>query len=233
MCSCYNSLGPKEITDQIAGRLGARAGESAAVPQWNIAPTDPVQAIVLDGDGGPELRTLRWGLLPAWTSEVTGPPRVNARLEGLQRTGKAVGVSADSVHRALIPAGQFIEWSKAEQQRKTKPAPFGISLTDGQPFCFAGLWASSRRIDKAEIVSCTIITVDATGNPLIAAIHDRMPAILAEPSEWRAWLATDLSAREALTLCRALLADRLKVEDLPQAFNDARTKSYAQLFAAT
>src|SRR5436309_718777 len=56
-------------------RIRARFGleESAKVseePRYNIAPTDPVLAIRLTGDGNREAGRLRWGLVPGRVRRV-------------------------------------------------------------------------------------------------------------------------------------------------------------------
>jgi putative SOS response-associated peptidase YedK len=50
---------------------------------------------------------------------------------------------------------------------------------------FAGVWDSWRAPDGATIKSFAIITTAA--NSLVAAIHDRMPVVLAS-DDWPAWL---------------------------------------------
>ena len=66
-------------------------------------------------------------------------------------------------------------------------------MQDKKPFCFAGLW--SRYADQ---LSCTIITT--TPSPLVAPVHDRMPAILAHDAMalWSAPGAIDLDAARAV-----------------------------------
>jgi putative SOS response-associated peptidase YedK len=84
----------------------------------------------------------------------------------------------------------------------------------GAVFAFAAVWARNERIGEHPIESCSIITCPSSDNPLVAKIHDRMPAILTEPEELRAWLSDDVALPHALSLCRALPADRMDVEAL-------------------
>ncbi|OAI47280.1 hypothetical protein AYO44_09875 [Planctomycetaceae bacterium SCGC AG-212-F19] len=49
------------------------------------------------------------------------------------------------------------------------------------------------------VQSCALITTDA--NEMAAAVHDRMPVILAE-AEYAAWLAPDSTTEELTTMLR-------------------------------
>jgi putative SOS response-associated peptidase YedK len=230
VCGRYsNSLGPEQLVRQVGEPLGIEVRESTEAVSHNIAPTDPVLTVVAP-DGKPELRTMRWGLAPSWVKDLKRP-QINSRLEGLKATGKFLGVAPDASHRALILATEFIEWAKAEQGSKSKPAPFGFSLDDGRPFCFAGLWTLGAPDGLEPSPSCTIITCDAAGHSLVSPIHGRMPVMLADPEEWRAWLHPDLTAQDALSMCGPLSAHRMQVRPLPLSFNNSRIKRPEQLFA--
>lgn len=226
MCGRYsNTLGPEEIGAAIGDQLGFAMRETAGTKALNIAPTEQVLTIVSAGaERLSEPRMMRWALLPDWARDTKGRPHINARLESVQKSGKFIGVPADAAHRALIVADEFLEWSKSEQKGKSRPTPFGFSMHDGRPFCFAGLWSRNERIGEEPIDSCTILTCDARENSLLAPIHDRMPVMLADAELWRAWLDPGVSAEEALSLCGPLRAERMRVRALPEAFNDARNK---------
>jgi putative SOS response-associated peptidase YedK len=247
VCGRYsNSLGPEQLARQVGDPLGVEGAEGVEgvevrergqVVSYNIAPTDPVVAVVAP-QGKPEARVLRWGLSPAWI-KGSSRPHINARIEGIRSTGKFLGVAPGAEHRALIVATEFIEWAKAEQPGKSKPVPFGFSLADDRPFCFAGLWIGGEQAAGGEEAadgtsgSCTIITCDARGNSLVAPLHDRMPAMLADPDEWKAWLDPGLSAQDALELCGPLPTELMKARPLPVSFNDSRIKQPEELFSAS
>jgi len=57
--------------------------------------------------------------------------------------------------------------------------------------------------------SCAVVTVPA--NELVAPVHDRMPAVLAEPEAWEAWLDPALDARAVAPLLAPLSAGVLRV----------------------
>src|ERR1700730_8069074 len=88
--------------------------------------------------------------------------------------------------RCLIAADAFYEWKKLDAKTKQ---PYAITMADGGPFAFAGLW--ERWTDQASretIRSCTIVTT--TPNEVCAPFHDRMPVIVA-PDDFGKWLGEE------------------------------------------
>jgi putative SOS response-associated peptidase YedK len=70
-------------------------------------------------------------------------------------------------------------------------------MKDGSPFGIAGIWENWKDPSTGEWVrTFAIITTDA--NPLVAEIHDRMPAIL-PPSAYTRWLSDEPDPRDLLT----------------------------------
>ncbi|MEX2291680.1 MAG: SOS response-associated peptidase family protein [Mycobacteriales bacterium] len=47
--------------------------EQVLPASWNVAPTDPVHAVLQRGDVR-QLRVLRWGLVPSWAKDPRGRP---------------------------------------------------------------------------------------------------------------------------------------------------------------
>jgi putative SOS response-associated peptidase YedK len=150
-------------------------------PLYNIAPTDTAWVLRLDRLGDPEPVPLRWGLLPHWAKEPRiGVRAINARARTIGQ--KPTFREPFQQRRCLIPVNGFYEWAKGEDGTKL---PHNITGEHGEPLVFAGLWARNRRIADEPIDTFTIITTPP--NPLLARIHDRMPAVLAQDA-WRAWL---------------------------------------------
>ena len=223
MCGRYSTtVGPEEIGKQVGEPLGVQIPEKGGAPAYNVAPTEDVLAIVAP-EGVAEARMVRWGLVPPWAKEIKGDPHINATVEGIKDSGRFLGVPATATHRALIVATEFLEWVKAEQKRKVKPAPFGFSVDGGRVFCFAGLCAVNSRVQGGPIVSVTILTCPP--NELVRPIHNRMPAILTDPDRWATWLNPGVPAKDALALCTPLAAERMTARPLTTAFNDGRNKS--------
>jgi putative SOS response-associated peptidase YedK len=155
-------------------------------PRYNITPTQEVLAIRAAG-AGREFVNLRWGLIPSWAKDKKiGARLINARADGV--ADKPSFRSAFKSRRCLIPADGFFEWQKAGSKKQ----PYYVTLLDGGPFAFAGLWERWHG-DEGDIQSCSIVTTDA--NELLRPLHDRMPVIL-DPKDFAAWLDQNPGPRE-------------------------------------
>lgn len=139
--------------------------------RYNIAPTLPVLIVRQDGAA-----TVRWGLVPHWAKDASMGARMNnARAETVAE--KPAFRDAYRRRRCLIPASGFYEWKSEFGLRQ----PYYIHPAQDEPFAFAGLWEQWR-----ELQTCTVITTNA--NAKMAAVHDRMPVIVAR-DDYAAWLA--------------------------------------------
>jgi putative SOS response-associated peptidase YedK len=148
----------------------------ALVPDYNVAPTDPVPVV----RGRPELRlgVARWGLVPAWAADDRGAARrINARAETVATASSFA--RAFRRRRCLIPADGWYEWRRTSDGRR-KQAYF-MTPRDGGVLAFAGVSATSR----TGVLTCSVVTMEALGD--LALVHDRMPLLL--PRErWVDWL---------------------------------------------
>jgi putative SOS response-associated peptidase YedK len=176
--------------------------------RYNVAPTQTIIAIVRGEDGTPQARAMRWGLIPPWAKDAKiAYKMINARAETADQKGSYKRLLATADRRALILADGFYEWLRPED-RKLPRVPFRFTLADGEPFAFAGLWTPST-LDGEPVESATILTTAA--NALVAAVHDRMPVILAGPDGERAWLSPELDAPAAQALCVPFPAELMGV----------------------
>lgn len=176
MCGRF-SLGVD--TDRLVAEFGLDHVVERHEPRYNLAPTQPVAAVVL-GDDGLRLGRLRWGLVPGWATDAgTGARMINARSETV--ASKPAFRDLFRSRRCWVLADGFYEWRRDPDGKR---APYHFQLPGARPFAFAGLWDRWRGED-AEIRSCTILTAPA--NDAVAPIHDRMPVIL-PPSERALWL---------------------------------------------
>ena len=207
MCGRYtNTLSAADIEEHFRTSIPSDLGTG----RYNVAPTEEILAIVRGRDGGRQAGTVRWGLVPWWSKDTKGAARmINARVETVANKPALRDLIASAEGRALIPADGWFEWLKAED-RKQPRQPFRFVVDDGAPFAFAGLWTSAK-IDGERIRTATIITCTAAENRVAAAIHDRMPVVLASPEAEAAWLRDDVDSSGAVSLCRPLPSDRLSV----------------------
>jgi putative SOS response-associated peptidase YedK len=182
--------------------------------RFNVAPGDDVLAVVRRPACEPEGALLRWGLVPYWAGDPRelGVKTINARAETVAE--RPAYRDAFARRRCLILADGFYEWSAG--------TPHWITREDGEPFAFAGLWATWRPRDADDVEplrSCAIVTTAAAGP--VRELHDRMPVILSAPDDEARWLDPDAPADEL----HALLAPSgpaLATRPVSRAVNDAR-----------
>jgi putative SOS response-associated peptidase YedK len=181
MCGRFGFDIPRGV---LAEHFGLGAAPDVA-PRYNIAPTQEAPVVLLHPDSGARvLRALRWGLVPSWSKDPRAGARlINARAEGA--ADKPAFRAAFKRRRCLVPAAGFYEWKRLPKGKQ----PWWIRLRGGGPLAFAGLW--EHWLDPqsdATLHTFTILTTAA--NPLVAALHDRMPVIL-PPRDYTVWLDPD------------------------------------------
>ncbi|MBK9264954.1 MAG: SOS response-associated peptidase [Polyangiaceae bacterium] len=153
--------------------------------RFNIAPTQNVPIVrVLAKAAPPKMDVVRWGLVPSWADDVSiGNRMINARSETVAE--KPAFRSSFKSKRCIVPADGFFEWKKTGGKKQ----PYWIHRRDNAPMGFAGLWARWKGVasdgQPVELDTFTILTTDP--HPIVAPIHDRMPAILSRDS-YATWL---------------------------------------------
>ena len=106
----------------------------AATENFNVAPTQEILAIVRH-EGQNHLEKLNWGLVPFWSKDTSiGSKMINARSE--TAATKPSFRTALKKRRCLILADGFYEWTGKSGHKQ----PMFLTLPDGSPFAFAGLW---------------------------------------------------------------------------------------------
>lgn len=202
MCGRYRAQ--TSDPDEFAHRFGAwGASIAGSLGQIEVRPTDPI-AIVREVQGERLTETVRWGIQPPNAKR----PLINARDDKLLVSGLWSRLARPAASRVLIPADGWYEWLAAEDP-KVKKQPFLHRVDGGAPFAFAGLLGSA--IVKGErMPAATMITTDSTG--AAAAIHDRMPVVLADPDAEAAWLAGEDAGDLIDELCVPLGGDRVDVQ---------------------
>jgi putative SOS response-associated peptidase YedK len=150
-------------------------------PDYNVAPGKQVAAVVsrpplsAGGRRRRECRLLRWGLVPSWAQTPDqGARLINARAESVAE--RPSFRDALAARRCLIPADGWYEWAGRQ--------PYYLTPRDGSVLALAGLyelWGTG----EDRLVTCAIVTTAAAG--ALAAVHERMPLVLARP-DWTRWL---------------------------------------------
>lgn len=162
----------------------------------NIAPSQQVSIVVereIEGMPARQMHAARWGLLPAFAKDMSGPPLFNARIETV--LDKPSFKEAALLKRCVIPASGYFEWTQTEPKTPTYIYPPEGMLG------FAGIYWWWRDPQKESgdparwVLTCSILTKDAAPN--LAAIHDRSPVMLS-PDSLAAWLAPDFETSPEL-----------------------------------
>ena len=123
MCGRYTNTSDPQALEQ---RFGMRLPFSEGSRRYNVAPTEPVVGIVLDGAGEAEARVLRWGLIPSWvrSGRVTHT-MINARSETAGTKPTYRDLIGKATRRALLPADGFYEWLRSEDPKQPR-LPFQV-----------------------------------------------------------------------------------------------------------
>ena len=197
-------------------------------PRYNIAPRQQAPVLVWE-NGAAVLKPMRWGLIPSWSKDETiGDKLTNARAETVSE--KSSFRKPFQKQRCLIPADGFYEW----QATPTGKQPFRFTRKDRGFFCIAGLWekwvrpARSEELDlsdngpAASQVVETFTVITTTPNPMVAAVHDRMPVILS-PEHYEWWLDPKRFEPEFLkTLLRPYPAEDMDCCRVSKLVNSAK-----------
>lgn len=186
--------------------------------RYNIAPTQPIalvrQARGADGVSARHFLLARWGFLPGFVKDPASFALIiNARADGI--VAKPSFRNAMRRRRCLIPADAYYEWRRTGA--RSRPQPFLFHRADGAPMALAGLFETYAGADGAEIDTACIVTTDA--NAATAAIHGRMPAVIA-PDDFDRWLDCDAVAPdEAARLLKPAPQDAIAFFAISPAVN--------------
>jgi len=173
--------------------------EAAAwAPRYNVAPTQlhPILRVV---GGERRLQRASWGLPPIENRAV-----INARVETVASRPFWQETLAD--RRCVVPIDGFFEW-QGEQ-------PYWFHRPDGGLLLLAALWEPGPERARFVVLTCA-------PNELVAAAHDRMPAIL-PPSCVADWLARPAVELIAPAPEDALVATPVSTRVNSPANDDAR-----------
>ena len=217
MCSRYSLTSPPEA---VRSYFKHRQTEGFP-PRYNIAPTQPVHIVHLGHTGERELRLVRWGLLPPWVKDPsTFGLLTNARAETI--TEKPSFKGAIRHKRCLVPADGFYEWTGPKGDKRPHLISRKTASADGSMMAFAGLHETWGGADGSELETMAIITVAA--NATVAAIHDRMPALL-KPSQFDAWLnCRSVDVEAAVSMLSPADNDLLQIREINPALNNSRNE---------
>ncbi|MDD2424269.1 MAG: SOS response-associated peptidase [Candidatus Cloacimonetes bacterium] len=167
MCGRFVQVIKQAELRQLERELKAQMSSEQLVISYNVAPTQPVMAIV-EKD---ELRYdgyFRWGLIPSWMKAIPKIAMINIRAETI--TEKPSFKASFMRRRALVPVNGFYEW-KAPQK-----TPYYIYPAKGSLLYLATIYDVWEGDDGSYLPTLGIITTAA--NDFMQKLHHRMPVII-------------------------------------------------------
>jgi putative SOS response-associated peptidase YedK len=240
----FRSSEKQEIAERY--RVG-KVFEDPLTVDYNIAPTSFQPVIRLDRSTGErEMALLRWGLVPFFATalkDFKGLTTFNAKAELVATSAtwnepfrrRRCLVPADGFYEWAVTAGEVREGTRGKRPAKSTRQPFAITLTNGEPMAFAGLWDAWKEPKKSPqevdrwLQSFAIVTTEA--NEVMAPICDRMPVILRE-RDWDEWLQRDDSRAAPMHLLRPYAAEAMKAEPCNPAVGNAKKNGPEMLRSA-
>ncbi|MFI1969304.1 SOS response-associated peptidase [Streptomyces cinnamoneus] len=185
MCGRYAA---SRRPEDLAGLFGVEKWEpeETLAPDWNVAPTKSVHAVLerplkdaADRRPVRQLRTLRWGLVPSWARSPEGAAKmINARAETVHE--KPSFRRAFESRRCLLPADGYYEWVTGAQEReleeqgrrkRTRKQPYFVTAADSSVMAMAGVYEFWRDPalppdhPRAWWATCSVITTAAEPGP--------------------------------------------------------------------
>ncbi|AFM34464.1 SOS response-associated peptidase [Pseudomonas sp. NP21570] len=170
-------------------------------PHWSLAPGASV-LLLRQVDAQLQLSRVRWGLTPAWLTDLTRTP-AQARAETISE--QPMFREAFRQRRGLLPANGFYEWRGSARKR-----PYWMT-SEGSLGYFAALW-EAYPVQGHTYLSAAVVTLPA------ATL--RRPLMLNEAGQ-AAWLDPETP----LETLQALLAQpqpALRERPLATVVNDPR-----------
>ena len=204
-----------------------------------VARDGPLEAEAWPGHAAPFVRRTRiahdgprhereaavglFGMVPHWAKDLTiGRKTYNARSETVAekpsfrdawRQGRRCIVPAENFYEPSWETGRAVRW----RIRRKDNAPMGI----------AGLWGAWRGPDGRELLSFTMLTINADGHQVMQHFHkpddEKRMVVILDEADYDAWLDAP-TARMRDFLVR-YPADALEAEPAPKAPRTAKPPS--------
>lgn len=211
MCSHYEAPGRQQLLDifglepQAEYKLDLFPG-STGVMIRNLARLNDEGELEAEAVAGV------FGLLPFWAKDEKLARRTyNARSETVAELPSFRSAWKQSRH-CIIPAAAIYE----PDWRSGKARPARIWRKDGKPLGIAGIWESWRNPEGAEVLSYSMLTINADDHELLRNYHksdsEKRMVVILPAGAYRDWLKA--TPAESLDFLRQYPADRLQAETL-------------------
>lgn len=179
MCGRY-VLGDSSWFEYFKALSIIRPNEQMGGARFHVCPTQSMP-IILGRDKGYFEINAQWGLRPRWNDRQL---LINAKIETAR--SKPTFSKAWSLHRCLVPASGWYEWTGAKGAKQ----PWYIA-TDQPVISFAGLYFETSDLGASYVI------LTRAADPAVADIHHRMPVMLRD-DQYRSWLDHDAANDDAV-----------------------------------
>lgn len=189
-------------------------------------PMRPAFVITLDQSGKRASVPMRWGFADSRAAMPLGPPKhIHARAETIDQLPTFREAFAHA--RGLVVVDTF---NIGQDVTPKKTIQHVLSPKDKHPLALAVIWERWVSRDEGELLTFAMIAVPA--NALIAAVTDRMPAIVA-PEDWGKWLGEEpatVAELKALLKPSDVALDMALATKAPPPPKPRRNDAQAELF---
>ncbi|MDX8355278.1 SOS response-associated peptidase [Cognatiyoonia sp. IB215182] len=207
VCNLYAMTKAQDAVRELFDGLEDKAGNLPSLP--GIYP-DYEAPVVSNGDDGPRLSMMRWGMpSPAFALKGKKTDRgvTNVRNTKSPHWRRWMGVK----NRCVVP---FTSFSEPHNQSGQPSEPVWFALSEDRPSAFfAGIWTewtSVRKLKDGETTDNLFGFLTTEANADVGAIHPKaMPVILTAMDEVELWLHAD--TEQALSLQRPLPDGMLQI----------------------
>jgi putative SOS response-associated peptidase YedK len=155
--------------------------------------------IVLRTAQGNACRAACFGLIPHWARDTKiARSTYNARAETVAEKPSFRHAWRERQF-CLVPMRAFYE-PNYESGRAVR---WRIERAGGEEFCVAGIWESWRAPTAQQVLSFSMLTINADGHPLMQRFHapgdEKRSIVVLAPDHYEAWLGADgAQARQLL-----------------------------------
>lgn len=166
---------------------------SESEPVTVSTPMRLAKVLRIGEDGRRELALMRWGFSKPENPSFK-PDHMHARAETIDT--RPTFAESFAERRGIVLVASFNE---GEEKPNGRTKQWVISAKDRTPIAIAVIWEEWVGDAGSE---ATFVMATVPPNPLIAAITDRMPAVLPQ-EDWAGWLGeTDASLKDVKALLR-------------------------------
>ena len=218
MCSNYESVRKREA---IEHHFSVKSPELPGKGQtWPLYPDIFIRR-PRESDTGDEAVPERealvglFGLIPHWAKDnKIGRQTFNCRSETADSKPSFRDAWRKS-QRCIIPIEAFYE----PDWRTGKAIPTRISAANGEPLGLAGLWSWWKPAGGDEVLSFTMLTVNATDHPIMKNLHkpedEKRMVVILPAGSYTDWLT--VTPTQSCDFLRTYPAERLVAEAKPKA----------------